>query len=162
MKPLTPCTPNPCSAHAICREQNGVGACICEEEYIGDPYSPNGCRPECILNSDCPSHLACLGNPGKCKDPCPGSCAPSATCQVIAHEATCSCDVGYTGDGYRYCSIQKEERKISYKFITHFTNHIKKIFHIFIIHLNSFPLSNCPNISKSMLTLTLWPLFDLS
>jgi hypothetical protein len=159
----TPCSPNPCSINAICREQNGAGACICEENYIGDPYSPNGCRPECILDSDCPSHLACLQN--KCRDPCPGSCAPFAICQVISHSPSCTCDVGYTGDGFRYCNVQRDERKISFKiihtnFITKFTNYLKKDTKYFIqIFHNSFkiifPLSIHSNLSKSMFTITM-------
>ena len=104
----TPCSPSPCGANAQCREQNNAGACFCDQDYVGDPYQ--GCRPECILNSDCPSNLACLNN--KCKDPCPGTCAQNAICQVINHNAMCTCNVGFSGDGYRYCSIQRDERKI--------------------------------------------------
>lgn len=104
----TPCSPSPCGANAKCREQNNAGACFCDPDYVGDPYQ--GCRPECILNSDCPSNLACLNN--KCKDPCPGTCAQNAICQVINHNAMCTCNIGFSGDGYRYCSIQRDERKI--------------------------------------------------
>lgn len=105
----TPCSPSPCSVHAHCREQNGAGACFCDSGYIGDPYQ--GCRPECILNSDCPSNLACLNS--KCKDPCPGTCSQNSLCQVVNHNAMCSCLEGFTGDGYRYCNVQREESKIS-------------------------------------------------
>jgi hypothetical protein len=115
---LTPCTPSPCGIHANCREQNGVGACFCDQDYVGDPYQ--GCRPECILNSDCPSNLACINN--KCKDPCPGTCAQNAVCQVINHNAMCTCNVGYSGDGYRYCALQKDERKNFCSFSPHTTN----------------------------------------
>lgn len=37
-----------------------------------------GCRPECVLSSDCPSDKACIRN--KCKDPCPGVCGLNAEC----------------------------------------------------------------------------------
>lgn len=104
----TPCIPSPCGANAICREQNGAGACLCIQDYIGNPYE--GCRPECTLNSDCPSNRACINN--KCKDPCPGACGANAQCQVINHLPSCTCINGYTGDPFRYCNIVvAEERK---------------------------------------------------
>lgn len=111
---LTPCQPSPCGANAQCREQNGAGACICLPEHIGNPYE--GCRPECVLNSDCPSNQACINK--KCKDPCPGTCGPNADCQVINHLPSCTCRIGYTGDPFRYCAIVPiTERKIlNYKF----------------------------------------------
>lgn len=127
-----PCTPNPCGIHAICREQNGAGACQCEASYIGDPYQ--GCRPECILSSDCPSHLACINN--KCQDPCPGTCSLNAYCQVINHVAKCYCNNGFTGDGYRYCNVQRDEQsKISLhklSFHSYFTNKSNSL--LFNIH----------------------------
>lgn len=103
----TPCIPNPCGANAQCREQNNAGSCQCLPEYIGNPYE--GCRPECVLNSDCPSNRACVRN--KCMDPCPGTCGQKAECQVINHLATCNCHIGYTGDPYQFCNIQLNERK---------------------------------------------------
>ena len=163
----TPCSPNPCGIHAFCREQNGAGACTCEQDYIGDPYQ--GCRPECILSSDCPSHLACINS--KCKDPCPGTCAQNAFCQVVNHVATCSCDVGFTGDGYRYCQVQREERKNS-QTINFIHNPLLTLLHsntitniliilnfhkILQIHFSFHfhKLSSHSNIPKSMLTITL-------
>lgn len=104
---LQPCSPNPCGSNAVCREQNGAGSCVCLPEYIGNPYE--GCRPECVLNSDCPSNLACLRN--KCTDPCPGTCAENAECQVVNHLPSCTCFPDYTGDPFRYCNPQQRERK---------------------------------------------------
>lgn len=103
----TPCDPSPCGSNALCREQNGAGSCQCISDYIGNPYE--GCRPECALNSDCPSNRACIKN--KCQDPCPGTCAQNANCQVVNHLPSCTCFVGYTGDPYRYCNVQQSERK---------------------------------------------------
>lgn len=100
----TPCLPSPCGANAICKEFKGAGACVCLPDFIGNPY--DGCRPECILNSDCPLNKACLQN--KCQDPCDGSCASNAICQVVNHAPSCSCPQGFTGDPFRYCSIQSE------------------------------------------------------
>lgn len=166
----TPCSPSPCGIHARCREQKGVGACFCEADYVGDPYQ--GCRPECILSSDCPSHLACVSN--KCKDPCPGTCAQNAFCQVINHVATCSCDIGYTGDAYRYCSIQRDERKISLNItLNHFIHVLLTKTHsnTHFIYLNQYftcsffhfthMKSSHPTLPKSMLTITLWSKFKM-
>lgn len=97
----TPCLPSPCGANAECREHNGAGSCMCLPEYIGNPYE--GCRPECVLNSDCAPNKACVRN--KCVDPCPGTCGQNANCQVINHLPSCTCVNGYTGDPFRYCSL---------------------------------------------------------
>lgn len=96
-----PCIPSPCGPNAQCREQNGAGACVCLPEYFGNPYE--GCRPECVLNSDCPSNRACIRN--KCQDPCPGSCGQNAECDVVNHLPSCLCRQGYTGNSYRFCSL---------------------------------------------------------
>lgn len=104
----TPCVPSPCGTNAVCREQNGAGACSCLPEYVGNPYE--GCRPECTLNSDCPSNKACIKN--KCLDPCPGTCGLNADCQVINHLPSCTCRTGYTGDPFRYCNVAPQPSKI--------------------------------------------------
>lgn len=96
-----PCQPSPCGPNAICREQNGAGACTCLTDYTGNPYE--GCRPECVVNTDCSSNLACIRQ--KCKDPCPGTCGRNAECQVINHIPVCTCYSGYTGDAFSYCNI---------------------------------------------------------
>lgn len=106
-EPSTPCIPNPCGSNAVCREQNGAGACMCLPDYFGNPYE--GCRPECVLNSDCPSNRACIKN--KCQDPCPGTCGQNADCLVINHLPSCNCRIGYTGDPYTFCRVQQMERK---------------------------------------------------
>lgn len=104
----TPCIPSPCGANAICREQNGAGACLCIQDYIGNPYE--NCRPECVLNSDCPSSLACIRE--KCKDPCPGICGQNADCHTVNHLPSCTCFPRYTGDPFRYCNIEQVQRKL--------------------------------------------------
>lgn len=97
---VSPCTPSPCGANAVCKEQNGAGSCTCLQDYIGNPYE--GCRPECTVNSDCVSSLACVRS--KCQDPCPGTCGQNAVCQVINHSPACTCTPGFTGDPFRYCN----------------------------------------------------------
>lgn len=104
---ITPCVPSPCGPNAICREQNGAGSCSCLPDYLGNPYE--GCRPECILNSDCSPNKACVRN--KCVDPCPGTCGQNADCQVINHLPSCICRAGFTGDPFNFCSLVPSECK---------------------------------------------------
>jgi hypothetical protein len=74
---------------------------------MGNPYE--GCRPECVLNSDCPSNQACISN--KCQDPCPGTCGQNADCQVVNHLPSCTCRPGFTGDPFRFCNNLPPQRK---------------------------------------------------
>jgi len=97
----TPCVPSPCGANAVCREHNNAGSCTCLPDYFGNPYE--GCRPECVINSDCPSNKACVRN--KCVDPCPGTCGQNADCQVVNHLPTCTCRPGFTGDPFQFCRV---------------------------------------------------------
>jgi hypothetical protein len=99
LKPVQddPCNPSPCGPNAQCN--NGV--CTCLPEYQGDPY--RGCRPECVLSSDCPRDKACIRN--KCVDPCPGTCGQNAECSVINHIPICSCLPGYTGSAFVVCRL---------------------------------------------------------
>lgn len=103
----TPCIPSPCGVNAVCKEQNNAGSCSCLPDYLGNPYE--GCRPECVFNSDCPSNKACMNN--KCIDPCPGVCGTNAECQVVNHLPSCTCRVGFTGDPYRFCNLPQERKK---------------------------------------------------
>lgn len=105
--PAQPCQPSPCGLNAQCLEQNGVGACQCLPEYFGNPY--DGCRPECVLNSDCPGNRACQQN--RCQDPCPGICALNAQCTTLNHVPLCECLQGYNGDPYRMCQKLVERKK---------------------------------------------------
>lgn len=101
LEQVTPCSPSPCGSNAICKERNNAGSCVCSPGYFGNPYE--GCRPECTVNTDCPSNKICLQN--KCQDPCPGTCSSNAQCQTVNHAPICSCINGYTGDPFRFCSI---------------------------------------------------------
>ena len=77
---------------------NDRAVCSCSPGYHGT--SPN-CRPECLVSSECPVHLACIGQ--KCGDPCPGLCGQNALCQVISHNPICSCPPDYLGDPFSQC-----------------------------------------------------------
>lgn len=93
-----PCLSNPCGPNSVCRVHESQPVCSCVVNYIGRP--PN-CRPECTVNSECPSNKACINE--KCRDPCVGACAFNAECHVHAHTPRCVCSVGYEGDPFSGC-----------------------------------------------------------
>lgn len=95
---VNPCIPSPCGLYSECRDIGGTPSCSCLSQYFGSP--PN-CRPECVLNNDCPSNLACIRE--KCQDPCPGSCGIDAYCNVISHTPNCICREGFIGDPFTSC-----------------------------------------------------------
>lgn len=95
---VNPCNPSPCGPNSQCREINGQAVCSCVPGYLG---SPPGCRPECVVNSDCNLNEACSNQ--KCRDPCPGTCGVGARCQVINHNPICSCPPRYSGDPFLRC-----------------------------------------------------------
>ena len=97
---IDPCQPSPCGINAVCRERNGAASCTCFPEMFGDPYIE--CKPECSINPECPDDKACVNN--KCVDPCPGVCGQHATCRTTRHQPSCTCDPGYTGDPFRFCT----------------------------------------------------------
>ena len=105
----SPCNPSPCGPNSRCQAINGQPVCSCVEGYTG---SPPGCRPECIINSDCALNRACINQ--KCSDPCPGTCGISAQCQVINHNPICSCPPILTGDPFVRCFPRR-----MYLFLTH-------------------------------------------
>lgn len=101
---INPCEPSPCASNALCEHRNGIGACRCIDGYHGNPYE--GCRPECVLSSDCRSDKACVNY--KCVDPCPGVCGSNAECNPVNHVPTCTCRQGLTGDPFIACHEHKE------------------------------------------------------
>lgn len=94
-----PCLSSPCGPHAICRSENGHFVCACESGMLGAPPT---CRPQCVINQDCPLALACLS--GTCVNPCVGSCGFNARCVVQNHSPVCSCDEGFSGDPFAGCN----------------------------------------------------------
>lgn len=95
---MNPCQPSPCGPNSQCREVNGQAVCSCLPNYIG---SPPGCRPECVVSSECPLNKACVNQ--KCTDPCPGTCGLNARCDVKNHSPICSCQRDYTGNPFTRC-----------------------------------------------------------
>ncbi|XP_075154214.1 uncharacterized protein LOC142227620 [Haematobia irritans] len=106
---IEPCVPNPCGSNAECLSNSRVGSCVCLPNFFGNPYE--GCRPECVLNSDCPSSKACIQT--KCQDPCPGICGQNAVCLVTNHLPSCNCYTGYSGDPYRICHAIQESKEFN-------------------------------------------------
>lgn len=95
----SPCLPSPCGPYSDCKSVGSRAACSCLPHYFGHP--PN-CRPECMVDSDCPPNKACQNT--RCYDPCAGSCGPQAECMVVNHAPVCRCRERYTGDPFSGCS----------------------------------------------------------
>jgi len=109
--PQNPCQPSPCGPNAVCQVRGDSPSCTCLPDYTGSP--PN-CRPECVSNNECPSHMACVRL--KCRDPCPGSCGSNAECRVVSHTPNCLCPAGFTGDPFTQCLVQQSKNlNISWK-----------------------------------------------
>lgn len=89
-----------CGSNAICRENYQGIVCECQPGYFGNPYL--SCRPECVLNSDCPATKTCINN--KCEDPCRGACGVGALCEPVNHFPVCLCPSGTSGDPFVSCS----------------------------------------------------------
>jgi hypothetical protein len=94
-----PCVPSPCGPYSACQIVGNLPACSCLPNYIG--RSPN-CRPECTINAECSSNLACINE--RCADPCIGSCGVNSLCTVVKHNPVCQCKTGYSGDPFSVCS----------------------------------------------------------
>lgn len=110
------CASSPCGLYAECRNVGGAPSCACKSSYIGSP--PN-CRPECTINSECPSNQACINE--ICRDPCPGACGLNAICTVFKHVAQCGCLGQYTGDPFTQCQPIPDNGNLILKY-TYFKN----------------------------------------
>lgn len=100
-----------CGPNAVCNENK---VCSCIDDYHGDPYI--GCRPECILNSDCARDKACIRN--KCTNSCSGICGQNALCEVFNHIPICQCPAGMSGNAFIACNPVQSKR-IHFSFYTH-------------------------------------------
>lgn len=141
-----PCQRNPCGINAECREQNGAGSCTCLTNFYGDPHSE--CRPECVMNNDCPMSRACINT--KCQDPCPGACGVNAQCHVVNHSPICTCLPGYQGRPFESCNrIPPSMHQLKLSFLT------KTILTINLFFLN-FKSCSRRTYLRSMFTITMW------
>ena len=88
-----------CGSNSLSTLVGSKCMCKCKPNYVGDPNL--GCRPGCVLNSDCPVHQACLNM--ICKDPCLAVCGSNARCTIFNHSPACLCKDGYIGNPYDKC-----------------------------------------------------------
>lgn len=52
---------------------------------------------------DCSTDKVCSNN--KCVNPCPGTCATTAQCNVYNHIPICTCPEGTTGNAFVECHV---------------------------------------------------------
>lgn len=79
---------------------NNQPVCSCLTNFIGSP--PN-CKPECMVNSECKPHRACINQ--KCVNPCHSKpCGQNTECKAINHSPICSCQPGYSGNPFTICN----------------------------------------------------------
>lgn len=97
------CLITQCGISAQCKSDGYHRAnCYCPEGFYGNPY--DRCqRPECSVDDECASFLACHNN--RCVDPC--NCPLSAQCLVVNHRPSCRCATGFTGNPYESCEMGK-------------------------------------------------------
>lgn len=107
----SPCSPSPCGINTKCEVVRNRAVCSCLPEYQGDPKK--GCRPECVINSDCSNDKACVRN--KCINPCDGTiCGIDAICKVDSHLPSCECPKGFMGSPYYQCTMERSKTNITY------------------------------------------------
>jgi hypothetical protein len=102
-----------CAPGAHCRVTNHVPRCSCPPGYIGDPYTTCNVEPvlapapECTMDADCASKLACFS--GECKNPCRETkpCGANSECTVVdtlpLRTMVCICLPGFVGDADIEC-----------------------------------------------------------
>ena len=121
-EPEDPCEPNPCGPNSNPPYARGTQCqCTCQPQMIGSP--PN-CRPECVINNDCPSDKACINR--KCEDPCPGLCGTNAYCRVRNHIPICVCNRGFNGDPFSRCN-RVTSKSIQFKYFLYINQECPKI-----------------------------------
>lgn len=104
--PENPCIPSPCGPYSTCDIVERRPVCQCQPNYYG---RPPGCRPECVMNSECSLSKACVHQ--RCLDPCPGSCGYNANCKATNHIPICYCIPGFTGDPFSGCQKSNNQRE---------------------------------------------------
>lgn len=114
---INPCAINfnpPCAQNAICYVRNHIASCKCPDDLPeGNPLSYCEKRPiqqdqpECVVDYDCPSKMACIRN--KCVNPCTEliPCSPTAKCSVLdsspVRTMVCECPDNWVPDQNGEC-----------------------------------------------------------
>ena len=151
-EPEDPCEPNPCGPNSNPPYARGTQCqCTCQPQMIGSP--PN-CRPECVINNDCPSDKACINR--KCEDPCPGLCGTNAYCRVRNHIPICVCNRGFNGDPFSRCNrVTSKSMQLKYVFIfIKGTSHFFETLSVESVHgtsnsqIYAFFIINCFQVEK--------------
>lgn len=105
-----------CGPGAICTVTNHQPSCQCPPGYNGNPSISCAVtlvveQPQCKMDADCPSRLACFS--GVCRNPCVETtpCAQNAECTVVdtlpLRTMSCSCLPGFVGDADVECKPGK-------------------------------------------------------
>lgn len=88
-----------------------------------------------MVSTECPQDKACIKQ--KCRDPCPGTCGLHTRCQVINHNAICSCSKGFVGDPFVRC-IPEQSKHVMLLFLMLNNNNIfKNYYYLTLIILHS-------------------------
>lgn len=106
---VEPCSNITCNEPAECRVHQHEVYCVCPPGYQS---TEDGCEktgePQCAIDIDCPSGLACLYS--TCVNPCLQStpCGDNAVCRVIntlpVRTMICECKPGYKGNALVECT----------------------------------------------------------
>lgn len=126
--------PCDCAPGAQCRVDNHRASCRCPPGYSGNGRDactliPVLSAPQCTMDADCPSKLACFS--GECKNPCIETkpCAEHAICSVVdtlpLRTMVCQCEIGYIGDADVQCKLG--ELRYPFLNIELLSNHLKTI-----------------------------------
>lgn len=100
---VDPCSApdSPCAPSATCTVAQHKPQCVCPLGQHGDPMLQCivlGCR----TSDQCPSSHACVNQ--QCRNHCETNvCGVGAKCAARAHNYTCSCPAGHSGDPYVAC-----------------------------------------------------------
>lgn len=104
------CDLDSCALTARCEGRHHQPVCNCQPGTTGNPYVEcSGYReqPQCTVDSDCPSQLACINV--HCENPCAKSdvCSPQQTCTVLdtlpLRTVMCRCPIDTTTDNAGRC-----------------------------------------------------------
>ncbi|GLH00239.1 Neurogenic locus Notch protein, partial [Gryllus bimaculatus] len=101
-----------CAPNALCSVAAHRPTCRCPPGYTGNPntlcvLAPTPPPPQCTMDADCASKLACFS--GKCKNPCVETkpCTANAECIVVdtlpLRTMSCQCLPGFVGDADVEC-----------------------------------------------------------